>query len=220
MIERMISSPSPIWARPKEEATRLIASVAPRVKMISSRRLGVEEAAHGLARALIGVGRRIGEIMQAAMHIGVFVLVDMGDALDHLPRLLRRGGVVEIDEILAIGLFGEDRKVAADRLDIIGRGRFGQERLVHLPRLPSAEPGADARRDKRRASLPRRDRLDDLAGEAFDQQRLGLMLGQAARHEIEQLVVVEPAASGAMAADARRRRRFRAPACCSSWRFR
>ena len=49
------------------------------------------------------------------MHVGVFVFVKMRDALDHLPGLLRRGGVVEIDERLAIGALGEDGKVGADR---------------------------------------------------------------------------------------------------------
>ena len=35
-------------------------------------RRGVEEGAHLFARALVALGRRIGEIMQAAMNIGVF----------------------------------------------------------------------------------------------------------------------------------------------------
>ena len=36
MMESTISSPSPTWARPNEEATRLTASVADRVNTISS----------------------------------------------------------------------------------------------------------------------------------------------------------------------------------------
>ncbi len=43
---------------------------------------GVEEAAHALARRFVGLGRGIGEIMQAAMNVGVFVLVGVRQALD------------------------------------------------------------------------------------------------------------------------------------------
>ena len=85
-------------------ATRLIASVAERVKTISSCEPALKKA-RTLSRArLEGLRRGIGEIMQAAMHIGVFVLIGVGHALDHLPRLLRRGGIVEIDERLAVDL--------------------------------------------------------------------------------------------------------------------
>ena len=119
MIDSTISSPGSICARPNEDATRLIASVARAGEDDLVGRFRVEEGAHFLARVLVGVGRGIGEIMQAAMHIGVFMLVDMGHALDHLPRLLRRGGIVEIDERLAVGLFAQDRKILAhlDRVE-------------------------------------------------------------------------------------------------------
>src|SRR5215813_8661375 len=49
--------------------------------------------AHFLARILVRLGRGIGEVMQAAMHIGVFGGVGVRDALQHRLRLLRRGGV-------------------------------------------------------------------------------------------------------------------------------
>ena len=57
--------------------------MALRVKMISSLRARVQERAHLLARALVGLGRGIGEIMQAAMHVGVFVRVGLLDAVEH-----------------------------------------------------------------------------------------------------------------------------------------
>src|SRR5450432_421078 len=50
----------------------------------------------------------------------------MRKALDHGPRLLRGGGVVEIDERLAIGALGENGKVSAQRFDVEGR----QDRIV------------------------------------------------------------------------------------------
>ncbi len=51
ITESTISSPSPIWARPKLAATRLIASVAERVKTISSLEAALRKRAHALARA-------------------------------------------------------------------------------------------------------------------------------------------------------------------------
>ena len=50
---------------------------------------GVEEAANRLARLLIGIGRRIGQEMQAAMHIGIFVRIGVLDGIKDRPRLLR-----------------------------------------------------------------------------------------------------------------------------------
>ena len=97
----------------------MIASVADSRKNDFVGRSGVEEGAHFFARGLIGVGRGIGEIMQAAMDIGVFVLIGMVHALDHRARLLRRGGIVEIDQRLAIGSFGQDREIRADACDVV-----------------------------------------------------------------------------------------------------
>ena len=44
---------------------------------------GVEKSAHLLARVLVRLGRGIGEVMQSAMHIGVFGGVGVRDALQH-----------------------------------------------------------------------------------------------------------------------------------------
>ena len=78
MIESTISSPSPIAMRPKLSATRLIASVAFAVKMISSVCAALRKRAHRLARLLVGFGRGVGEEMQAAMDVGVFVACRRG----------------------------------------------------------------------------------------------------------------------------------------------
>jgi hypothetical protein len=45
MMERTISSPSPMFGSPQEEATRLIASVTLRVKTISSLRRALTNCA-------------------------------------------------------------------------------------------------------------------------------------------------------------------------------
>ena len=98
-------------------------------------RAGVEKAAHAFARRLIGFGRRIGEIMQAAMNIGVFVFIGMGQPLDHRARLLRRGGIVEIDQRLAVGTLGEDGKVGAQGLDVERRIPLVSDPFVHAVSL-------------------------------------------------------------------------------------
>ena len=81
---------------------------------------GVEEGAGLLARALESLGRGVGEIVQAAMDIRVFVLVGIDHAVDDRARLLRRGGVVEIDKLLAIGFEREDRKIRPHLHHVIG----------------------------------------------------------------------------------------------------
>ena len=45
-------------------------------------------------------------------------------------RLLRRGGVVEIDQRLAVDLHGQDREIRADAGDVVGAvGHRGMHRL-------------------------------------------------------------------------------------------
>ena len=52
------------------------------------------------------------------MHIGVFMFVKMVQPLQHLPRLLRRSGVIEISQRLAVGTLGEDWKIRANGVNI------------------------------------------------------------------------------------------------------
>ena len=95
----------------------LIDSVADLVKTISSSDEALRNAPHALARRLEIVGSGVGEIVQPAMHVGVFVVGRLVHALDDLPRLLRRGGVVEVDELLAVRLSsvsaGKSARIAA-----------------------------------------------------------------------------------------------------------
>ena len=108
----------------------------------------VEEGADFLARALVGFGRGVGEVMQAAVHIGVFGGVGMLEAVEHRLRLLRRGGVVEIDERLAVNRHGEDRKILADAADVIGAVGDGFVHVSPLARHPEvpAEGGVEGGR--------------------------------------------------------------------------
>ena len=100
------------------------------------RRGRIEKAAHGLARAFERLRRGIGEVVQAAVDVRILGLVGTRDALDHRPRLLDRGGIVEIDQRLAVGFDLEDREVRPDPLDV--EGGFGHRwRLAsHCSTLP------------------------------------------------------------------------------------
>ena len=62
----------------RDEIDRL-GGVAGEDDLLGPRR--IEKGPHLLARALVGLGRRIGEEVQAAMHVGVFVCVGLLDAI-------------------------------------------------------------------------------------------------------------------------------------------
>ena len=81
---------------------------------------GIEEGRDFLARAFVGFGRLVGEIVQAAMHVGVLRRVGAIEPIEHRPRLLRRSGVVEVDQRLAIDLRRQDREIRADAVDVVG----------------------------------------------------------------------------------------------------
>ena len=93
---------------------------------------GIEEGGDFVARILVGLGRLVGEIMQAAMHIGILRGVNLVQTIEHGARLLRRGGVVEIDKRLAVNLHRQDRKIRPDAVYVIGA--VG-DRFVHARAL-------------------------------------------------------------------------------------
>src|SRR3546814_14397627 len=101
-----------------------------------------------LARALVEPGRALAEVMGAAMHVGVILLVGAAHRIEHLSRLLRRGGAVEEHQRTAMYRAGEDGKVAPDPLHVVGRG--GSRRPLRLRRTrhfvhfrpPSSSPAA------------------------------------------------------------------------------
>ena len=83
-------------------------------------RLGVDESTHSLSGRLVSLGRRVGEIMQAAVNVRILMLIGVSQAVDDLLRLLGRGRIIEIDQRLAIGALGKDGEIRAYRLDIVG----------------------------------------------------------------------------------------------------
>ena len=153
--------------------------------MISSAARALRKRAHGLARVLVGLGRRVGEVVQAAMHVGV-VVPHSAQSIASITalRLLRRGAVVEIDQRLAVDLRDRIGKSRADRLDVVGvEGRVAFighaaasqssttpfERLAQSPRPRSSS--TSSRKPRPACARPR--------------------LRDAARHQVEQMVVVE-----------------------------
>ena len=78
----------------------------------------VEELAHRLTRLFIGIGRSLRQRVQSAMHIGIGVLIGIGDRVDHRPGFLGRSAVVEIDQALAVYIFLEDREVFPNSVEI------------------------------------------------------------------------------------------------------
>jgi len=89
---------------------------------------GVHIGLRGVAGGLKGVGRRAREVVHAAMDVGVAALHEAGHRVDDSLRLLRRGGVVEIDQRAAIDLTPKDRKIGADPGDVEGR-RAPEDRI-------------------------------------------------------------------------------------------
>lgn len=83
------------------------------------RRGGAEELRHPLPCPFVGVGRRTGHAVRAALDRGV-VVGQVGDLrVDHLLRPLRGGPAVEVDHRgVVIEHAGQDREVRADRLDV------------------------------------------------------------------------------------------------------
>ena len=101
----------------------------------------IDELRHLGAGALIGFGGGIGEVMQAAMHVGVFAVVRFRHAVEHGGRLLGGGSIVEIDELLAVDLQRQRRKILAHAGDIIGT--VGDRRMQGHDRALNQRSAAD-----------------------------------------------------------------------------
>src|SRR5713226_5814535 len=59
---------------------------------------GAKESRHVRARALIRLGRLLGEGMDTTMHIGVRLLVEVHERVDDNAWLLCRGSVIEVGQ--------------------------------------------------------------------------------------------------------------------------
>jgi len=79
---------------------------------------GVDEAAHHFAGVLVGIGGAGGQRVGGAVDVGVLVRVEVRNALDHLAWLVRGGGIVQPDQLLAVDALLQDGKVAAHGLHV------------------------------------------------------------------------------------------------------
>jgi hypothetical protein len=74
----------------------------------------VEEAADLFACGFVGVGGASGEFVGGAMDVGIFVGVEVAEAVDDAFWFLRCCGVIEPDEGLAVDALLKDGEVATD----------------------------------------------------------------------------------------------------------
>src|SRR6188472_3858294 len=105
MVEMTTSSPAPTIARPSDCATRLIPSVVPRVKTIS------EESSAPMKR----------RSFSRTPSYAAVALVEAARGVDDGARLLRRRGVVQVDERFAVDPLVEYREILTDPLHVEAR---------------------------------------------------------------------------------------------------
>ena len=80
---------------------------------------GVEKSPHHFASLLVALGGPFGEGVHAAMNIGVLRLVVIHDGIDHGLGLLGSGGVVQVNERLAVNLCRQNREILAQAVDVV-----------------------------------------------------------------------------------------------------
>ena len=80
---------------------------------------GVEESAHALACCFVQLGGLLAEVVHASVHVGVGVEVLAAHGVEHRQRLLRGGGIVEVNQRAAMHLPREYGEVAAYDVDVI-----------------------------------------------------------------------------------------------------
>ncbi len=148
IVETMISSPGPIWARPYELATRLMPSVVPRRKTMSSFARRVEEAAGLLAAALEQVGGPRRQRVRGPVDVRVVAAVEVARRVDDALRLVGGGGVVEPDQPVAVDALVQGREIPAHALDVEGR----RDRARSEGERPRGRAVVTRRLDPRRAA--------------------------------------------------------------------
>ena len=79
------------------------------------------------------------------MHIRILVLISVRQAVDDLPGLLSRGGVIQINKRLSIGALRQDREIGPHRLDVVSVERPRLDYLVHVFAFMSRERSTRSR---------------------------------------------------------------------------
>ena len=95
----------------------------------------VDERGDLVSRGFVGGGRLLAQRVYAPVDVGVVGAVELVHCLDHRPRFLGRGGVVQVGQWLAVDFAGQRREVGPhdERVKLCG-GRHAsppRRRLVH-----------------------------------------------------------------------------------------
>ena len=90
-------------------------SVVPRVKTISSALRALMNFAGARPGGFVAGRGAIAQFVDAAVDVGVVVFVIMHQRVNHRARFLRRRGVVEINQRLAVDLLVEDGEILSQR---------------------------------------------------------------------------------------------------------
>ena len=86
---------------------------APREDDLCGRRC-IQKRPHGLTRGLMRLRSLLAEKMHTAVNVGVDVVIGCFDLFHHATRLLRRGGIIEINKRPVVDLTPQDGKVFPD----------------------------------------------------------------------------------------------------------
>ena len=117
MIDSTISSPGlELGAEGAGDQIRPVSQIAREDDLVLVPR--IQEPARDSAGLLEFRCRRIGEKMQAAMHVGILELVGVLDGIEDRARLLSRRAVVEIHQRFAVDFTEQDRKIGADAVHV------------------------------------------------------------------------------------------------------
>ena len=127
------------------------------------RRRRIDEARHLVAGSLVGIRRTGSQLVRRTVDVGVFVLIEVRQAIDDRFRLLRRGRVVEPDQRPAVHGLRQDRKIPPDGVDVERRMR----------RLEARRSGRRLGRRTRHAD-PCRNRGSDVLQEIEGRTLVGL----------------------------------------------
>ena len=166
-------SPGFRLAPPQLCATRLIASVAPRTKTISSGAAAPMNARHPPPRRLERQ-RHLGRaLIDAAMDGRIGLAIAALDRVDHRLRLLRGRGAVEIGPAL------RDRREVGDLVERAGVESATSHRVPRRPACPRP-------RRRPRAPSPRRSASSASATKARVSSAAGLVGRDAAAGEVEE----------------------------------
>src|SRR5262245_28224081 len=79
---------------------------------------GIDEFRRAFARGFVGAGGPIAQLMDAAVNIGIVVLVVADDGIEDWPRLLAARRAIEVDQRVPIDLLVEDREILPQPLPI------------------------------------------------------------------------------------------------------